>query len=139
MSLSIHLVLVLSIELFRHAKPNQERLESMKTVEIEIDPKDPSTFPKGSIDYKMVDATTEADIDRHIAEDLEEERQEMARFIRQLRGRMNLSRREFARRLRISPNTVRHWEEGKRFPSGTACSLLRVLDKEPDTVLRVLA
>jgi len=92
-------------------------------MEIEVDPKDPSTFPKGSMDHEMVDATTEADIDHHIAEDLEEERQEMARYTR----RLNLSQKEFARRLRITPDTVMKWEGGKRFPSNTTCFLLRVL------------
>ncbi|MCY4307238.1 MAG: helix-turn-helix domain-containing protein [Rhodobacteraceae bacterium] len=111
----------------------------MTIIRIKVDPNDPSTHTKGRIDYAKVDATTEEDIDRHIAEDRAEDLQEMARYIRKLRGRMNLSRREFAHRLRISPDTVRQWEEGKRFPNRASCSLLRVLDKEPDALLRVLA
>ncbi|MCY3673727.1 MAG: hypothetical protein OXH65_11925 [Paracoccaceae bacterium] len=40
----------------------------MKTVEMEVDPKDPSIFPfpQGNIDYEMVDTTTESYIDTAI-------------------------------------------------------------------------
>lgn len=111
----------------------------MRKIRFRVDPNDPSTFPKGTIDYAKVDATTEEDIARHKREDEAEALQEMADDIRQLRKRMHLSQREFAKRLRISPDTVRNWEQGKRFPSGPACSLLRVLIKEPETVLHALA
>ncbi|MDE2758996.1 MAG: helix-turn-helix domain-containing protein [Paracoccaceae bacterium] len=111
----------------------------MTLIRIKVDPNDPSTHTKGRIDYAKVDATTEEDIARHKKKDEAEALQEMARYIRQLRRRLNFSRKEFAQHLRISPNTVRQWEEGKRFPSRTSCSLLRILDKEPDAVLRVFA
>lgn len=111
----------------------------MRKTRFKADPTDPSTFPMGTIDYATVDATTEEDIARHKREDEAEALQEMADDIRKLRKRLHLSQREFARRLRISPVTVRNWEQGKRFPSGPSCSLLRVLFKEPDTVLHALA
>ncbi len=111
----------------------------MRKTRFKADPTDLSTFPLGTIDYAKVDATTEEDIARHKREDEAEALQEMADDIRQLRKRLHLSQREFARCLRISPVTVRNWEQGKRFPSGPACSLLRVLIKKPDTVLHALA
>ena len=73
----------------------------MTTIRIEVNPKDPSTFPKGPVNYTMVDATTEEDIDRQIKE--AEAREEMARYTRQLRRRMNLSQKEFADRIKVSP------------------------------------
>ena len=33
----------------------------------------------------------------------------------------------------------RKWEQGQRRPSGAARTLLRVMDKEPEAVLRVLS
>lgn len=99
----------------------------MMLIRIKVDPNDPSTHTKGTIDYAKVDATTEEDIARHKKKDEAEALQEMARYIRQLRRRMNFSRKEFAQHLRISPDTVRQWEGGKRFPTRASCSLLRVL------------
>ncbi|MDE2759759.1 MAG: helix-turn-helix domain-containing protein [Paracoccaceae bacterium] len=106
----------------------------MTIIRIKVDPKDPSTFPKGRIDYAKVDATTEEDIERHKAEDRAEELQEMARYIRQLRQKMNLSQIEFAHCIKVSPSTIKSWEAGKRFPSRTSYSRLRNLDRGPDAV-----
>ena len=75
----------------------------MTSIRIEVNPKDPPTFPQGPVNYAMVDATTEEDIDRQIKEDEAEAREEMARFTRQLRRRMNLSQKEFADRIKVSP------------------------------------
>jgi DNA-binding transcriptional regulator YiaG len=36
--------------------------------------------------------------------------------IRALRQELGLTRREFAGRLRASPNTVKHWENGQHSP-----------------------
>ena len=43
---------------------------------------------------------------------------------------------EFARRIDVPNETIRNWEQGKRRPAAKA--LLRVLDKAPETALRVL-
>lgn len=111
----------------------------MSTIRIKVDPDDPSTFPKGFINYAAVDATTEEDIARHEKEDEAEALQEMARYTRQLRRKLNLSQKDLARRINVSPETIRNWEQGKRYPTGAARALLHVLHKEPDMVLRILA
>ena len=41
--------------------------------------------------------------------------------------------------LGTSPSGYRKWEQGQRRPSGAARTLLRVMDKEPEAVLRVLS
>lgn len=41
----------------------------MKTHQVTIDISDPKSFPQGRFDGDRVDATTEADIARHAAED----------------------------------------------------------------------
>ncbi len=110
----------------------------MSTTRVRIDPDDPSTFPEGRIDPAVVDATTEAEITLQEREDEAEALQDMARFTRRIRRRMGLSQTELARRIDVSPETIRNWEQGKRCPTGAARALLRVLDRAPETALRVL-
>ena len=83
-----------------------------------------------------MDATAEAEIPIQERED--EALQDMARYTCRLRRRMGLSQTELARRIDVSPETIRNWEQGKRCPTGAARALLRVLGKAPETVLRVL-
>ena len=54
------------------------------------------------------------------------------------RKRMRLSQEIFALTFGISTATLRDWEQGRRHPKGPAKVLLRVIDKEPDAVLRAL-
>ena len=54
------------------------------------------------------------------------------------RKRMHLSQEIFALTFGISPATLRDWEQGRRHPEGPAKVLLRVIDKEPEAVLRAL-
>ena len=110
----------------------------MGTTRIRVDPDGPATFPKGRIDAARVDATTEAEIVAQEREDEEEAMQDMARYARRVRRRMGLSQTEMARRIDVSPETIRNWEQGKRCPTGAARALLRVLDRAPETALRVL-
>ncbi len=105
---------------------------------IKIDPDDPSTLPEGRIDPARVDATTEAEIAAQEREDEEEAMQDMARYARQVRRRLGLSQTELARRIDVPHETIRSWEQGKHCPTGAARALLRVLDKAPETALRVL-
>ena len=110
----------------------------MSTTRVRVDPDDPSTFPEGRIDPARVDGTTETEIAAQEREDEAEALQDMARYTRRVRRRMGLSQTELARRIDVSPETIRNWEQGKRCPTGAARALLRVLDKAPETALRVL-
>ena len=110
----------------------------MSTMRIRMDPDDPSTFPEGRIDSARVDVTTEVEITAQEREDEAEALQDMARYTRRIRRRMGLSQTELARRIGVSPETIRNWEQGKRCPTGAARALLRVLDKAPETALRIL-
>ena len=110
----------------------------MSTTRIRIDPDDPSTIPEGRIDPAVVDGTTEAEIAVQQQEDDAEAIQDMARYARRIRRRLGLSQMEMARRIDVPHETIRNWEQGKRCPTGAARALLRVLDKAPETALRVL-
>ena len=96
------------------------------------------TFPEGWIDPAVVNVTTEAEIALQQKEDDVEAMQDMARYARRIRRRLGLSQMELARRIDVPRETIRNWEQGKRYPTSAARALLRVLDKAPETALRVL-
>ena len=61
-----------------------------------------------------------------------------ARFARRVRKRLGLSQMEFSRRIEVSLETIRNWEQGKRCPTGAAKALLKVLDRAPGAALAAL-
>ena len=58
--------------------------------------------------------------------------------VRELRTRMGLSQAQFAQTFGLTLDTVQQYEQGRRRPSGPASTLLRVIDAEPDAVVRAL-
>lgn len=58
--------------------------------------------------------------------------------MRALRSRLGMSRAEFALRFGFSIGTLRQWEQGRRFPDGSARILLAVIEKGPDVVKSAL-
>lgn len=110
----------------------------MKTVRMKIDVQSPNAMPIGRIDVKRVDATTEADIASHLAEDDANVMLNSAKFTRRVRRRLGFSQVEFADRIHVSLDTIRNWEQGKRSPTGAAKALLKVLDKAPEAALAAL-
>ena len=110
----------------------------MSTQRVTVDPNTMSLADLGRIDPDRVDATTDDDISRQIAADEAEGMQETARFAWRVRKRLGLTQQEFALRIGVSVETIRNWEQGKSSPTGTAQSLLQVLDKAPETSLAAL-
>jgi len=105
---------------------------------VKVDPTVPSTFPKGRVNKRRLDATTEQDIARQQRIDDDEAMQDAARFARRVRKRLGLTQLEFSQRIDVSLDTIRNWEQGKRRPTGAAKALLKVLDKAPETALQIL-
>jgi putative transcriptional regulator len=58
--------------------------------------------------------------------------------IKAIRGRLGMTQQEFAHRFDFNINTLRHWEQGRRVPDGTARAYLRVIDREPEAVQKAL-
>ena len=87
----------------------------------------------------MLDGATEADLASQQRQEDAEAMRDMARFARRVRRRLGLTQVEFARRIDVFHETVRNWEQGKRGPTGAARTPLRILDKAPETALRVLS
>ena len=58
--------------------------------------------------------------------------------IKQLRKMVGMTQLECSSSFGISVGTLRHWERGDRRPKGPALVLLNLVQKEPQTILRVL-
>jgi putative transcriptional regulator len=61
-----------------------------------------------------------------------------AEQVRALRQRLGLSQSQFARKFGFGIDTLQQYEQGRRVPSGPASSLLRVIEAEPEAVIRAL-
>ena len=57
---------------------------------------------------------------------------------RAIRSKLRLTQEQMALMLGTSVSGYRKWEQGQRQPSGAARALLKVMDKEPQAVLRAL-
>lgn len=58
--------------------------------------------------------------------------------IKAIRKRLGLTQAKMAPLLGTSLSGYRKWEQGERQPSGAAITLLKVMDKEPQSVIRAL-
>ncbi len=118
----------------------------MTTVKRSLDEIDTS-----DIDWTKVDATTEAEIARQIANNPDTAPDMAGRLrearvvrppaavdVRAIRSRLGLSQAAFARRYGFNRRTVQDWEQGRRRPEGAARLLLALIDREPKLVDRIL-
>jgi putative transcriptional regulator len=55
-----------------------------------------------------------------------------------LREKLHLSRGVFARYLRINERTLKNWEQGRAKPNAQAAILIKMVERYPDTVERLL-
>lgn len=58
--------------------------------------------------------------------------------VRDIRVKFGATRKEFAKLVGISAETLRNWEEGRRRLHGPARALLRAIDANPFELARVL-
>ena len=58
--------------------------------------------------------------------------------VQQIRATYQLSQKEFASMLGISPNTLQNWEQGRSHPQGPARVLLQIATKHPEAVWDVV-
>lgn len=96
-------------------------------------------LPAGRIDASRVDATTEADIKRHMLEDELSALSDAGAYARRIRKRLGLTQVQLAKMLDVPLDTLRSWEQGKRYPTGPAKALLRILDRSPEAALAALS
>jgi putative transcriptional regulator len=93
-------------------------------------------------DRAKIDATTEADIRRHMIEDgedpdapLPKQDMIMPAFIR---ARLGMSQREFAATFGIPVATLRNWEQNRVAMDPATISLFRIIANEPKAAMRAL-
>jgi putative transcriptional regulator len=110
----------------------------MKKVHIRVDPDKESSFPKGKIDLDRVDTTSDREIQEQIDQDNREAMGEIGEYIRRIRARVGMSQMEFSQQIGISVDTLRNWEQGRRYPTATARALLRIIDRAPEIAVAVL-
>jgi putative transcriptional regulator len=119
------------------------RGKSGATTRLTLDPADP---PKGETDWRRVDALTEEQLEQAARSDPDAQPlsdQELARFqrlpeVRRLRRRLGMTQEAFAETFHLALGTVRDWEQGRSLPDGPSRVLLRVIEREPEAVLRAL-
>ncbi len=58
--------------------------------------------------------------------------------VKEIRANLHLTQEQFAHFIGASVHAVRHWENGRRTPDGTARTLLHVLQHNPHAVLAAL-
>jgi putative transcriptional regulator len=98
---------------------------------------------KRSIDWTRVDAMTEEEIERDLASDPDAaspltEAEGQAIRVQIVRKSTGLSQPRFAERFRIPLGTLRDWEQARSAPDGAAIAYLRVIEREPNAVVRAL-
>jgi len=110
----------------------------MKKVRVKVKVTSAQSLPKGRINKRLVDATTEHDIALQQAEDDERAMQDTAKFAQRVRKRLGMTQVEFSDCLDVPLDTIRNWEQGKRSPTGAAKTLLKILNKTPELALIAL-
>lgn len=58
--------------------------------------------------------------------------------VTKIRRKLNVSAAVFAHYLRTNPRTLENWEQGRAKPNAQATTLIRLVDKHPET-LKLLA
>jgi putative transcriptional regulator len=94
-------------------------------------------------DWAAVDAQTDEDIARHVADDPDAapilgEAETAAAIARSVRKRLGLSQAEFSARYHVPIGTLRDWEQNRKQPDAPALAYLRVIAQEPAMVARAL-
>lgn len=62
----------------------------------------------------------------------------MAVKVKSIREKTNLTQSKFAKLIDVNIGTLRNWEQGRREPTGPAKTLLRLIERDPEHVLRAL-
>jgi putative transcriptional regulator len=119
-----------------------------------IAPYSRSDLDLSKVDWSQVDATSDEDIARQAAEDVDTAplftrdeillagrriEPEAVDDVRALRTWLGLSQEAFAARFGFSVDAIRQYESRRRAPTGPARTLLRVIAREPDAVTRALS
>jgi putative transcriptional regulator len=111
-----------------------------------------SKTTKGRTDWKKVKAMTEKKIVKAAKSDPDAKPLSAARLkkfkrvhppkvvdVKGIREKLRLSQAKFAGYFGVSTRTVQEWEQHRREPTATARNFLKVIEREPEAVLRALS
>lgn len=118
-------------------------------ISVEHNPGDPPI--KTDTDWEYVNSLTDEQIHAAALSDPDcpplplgsDEEMEKAGFIRvvnvfKLRGSLGMTQEAFAAAYRIPVGTLRDWEQGRKMPDATARAYLKVIERDPKTVAKLL-
>ncbi len=113
-----------------------------KLVRFRLDPANPpmanwSRFDAMTEDERHAAALADPDAQPATEEQLAKARRRPD--VKAIREKLGLTVEVFASRFGLSPGLVHDWETGTRWPDRPAQMLLRVIEREPETVARVAA
>ncbi len=102
--------------------------------------------PRGKTDWARVRAMTDdealaaaiADPDAQPLAPKELSKLRRVSRVKVLRQRLGMTQMEFAAAFRLPLGTVRDWEQGRSVPDAPARALLEAIEREPDTMRRLL-
>ena len=116
----------------------------MSGSDVRIEPEYPR--PQGGTDWARIEAMTGEEALRNALADpdnppLTDEQLSRMRRVpnpQEIRQRLGLTQREFAKLFQIALGTLRDWEQGARRPDSAAKAYLRVIQENPNAVLEAL-
>lgn len=103
--------------------------------------------PKGDTDWARLERMSDEDVLAAACSDPDaqpmapEELAAMRRVspVKVLRQRLGMTQVEFAAAFGLPVSTLRDWEQRRSTPDAPARALLRAIDRDPDTMLRLLS
>ena len=103
--------------------------------------------PRGATDWARVNAMTDEEVLAAARADPDaqpldsEALAKMRRVspVKALRQRLGMTQVEFAEAFRLPVSTLRDWEQHRSTPDAPARALLRAIDREPETMRRLLS
>jgi putative transcriptional regulator len=116
----------------------KEKKSDTKIKRITVNLNDPKSFPKWKVNQRLLDATGEKEIAKQKAEDDLEAKMDVAKYAKSIREKLGFTQKELSERILVPLDTIRNWEQGKRYPTGPARLLLKILDKSPKLVLNLI-
>lgn len=118
-----------------------------KTVTTQMTVKPGEPLPRGETDWASLDAMTDAEVLEAALSDPDaqplspEELAKMRRVsrVKVLRQRLGMTQVEFAAAFGLPVSTLRDWEQRRSTPDAPARALLHAIEREPETMRRLLA
>ena len=102
--------------------------------------------PRGHTDWDAIDALSDEEAEARARADPDAQPltdDQLARLrrvppVRLLRRRLGMTQAAFATAFALPLGTLRDWEQGRKRPDAPARAFLRVIEREPQAVLRAL-